>query len=101
MENKRQKKKLVDALSKIINMIRELYQLAEQHNIKSRLYSGDRLERIHQMIGHNLVTRWLSTICEVEYNDEQTWHHLVEFLERDLKVQKQKLFFQNKSENKG
>ena len=101
MENKRQKKKLVDALSKIINMIRELYQLAEQHNIKSRLYSGDRLERIYQMMGDSRVTRWLSTICEVEYNDEQTWHHLVEFLERDLKVQKQKLFFQNKSENKG
>ena len=101
MENKRQKKKLVDALSKIINMIRELYQLAEQHNIKSRLYSGDRLERIYQMMGDSRVTRWLSTICEVEYNDEQTWHHLVKFLERDLKVQKQKLFFQNKSENKG
>ena len=100
MENKRQKKKLVDALSKIINMIRELYQLAEQHNIKSRLYSGDRLERIYQMMGDSRVTRWLSTICEVEYNDEQTWHHLVEFLERDLKVQKQKLLFQNKSENK-
>ena len=81
-------------------MIRELYQLAEQHNIKSRLYSGDRLERIYQMMGDSRVTRWLSTICEVEYNDEQTRHHLVEFLERDLKVQKQKLLFQNKSENK-
>ena len=81
-------------------MMKGLYQLAEQHNIKSRLYSGDRLERIHQMIGDNLVTRWLSTICEVEYNDEQTWHHLIEFFQPDLKVQQQKLLIQNKSENK-
>ena len=96
----RDQQKLVDALTKIINLMRELYQLAEQHNIKSRLYSGDRLERIHQMIGDNLVTRWLSTICEVEYNDEQTWHHLIEFFQPDLKVQQQKLLIQNKSENK-
>ena len=89
----RGEEKLMEVLSKIINMMKGLYQLAEQHNIKSRLYSGDRLERIHQMIGHNLVTRWLSTICEVEYNDEQTWHHLIEILERDLKVQQQKPLF--------
>ena len=77
-----------------------MYQLAEKHNIKSRLYSGDGLERIYQMMGDSRVTRWLSTICEVEYNDEQTWHHLIEFLVRDLKVQQQKLLIQNKSENK-
>ena len=36
----RDQEKLVDALSKIMNMMRELYQLVEQHNIKSKLYSG-------------------------------------------------------------
>ena len=73
-------------------MMRELYQLVEQHNIRSRLYSGDGLERIYQMMSDSQVTRWLSTICEVEYNNEQTWYHLIEILERDLKVQQQKLF---------
>ena len=68
----RDQEKLVDALSKIMNMMRELYQLVEQHNIKSKLYSGHRLERIYQMMGDSRVTRWLSTIYEVEYNDEQT-----------------------------
>ena len=68
----RDQEKLVDALSKIMNMMRELYQLVEQHNIKSKIYSGHRLERIYQMMGDSRVTRWLSTIYEVEYNDEQT-----------------------------
>ena len=68
----RDQEKLVDALSKIMNMMRELHQLVEQHNIKSKLYSGHRLERIYQMMGDSRVTRWLSTIYEVEYNDEQT-----------------------------
>ena len=53
------------------------------------------------MMGDSRVTRWLSTISEVEYYHEQTWHHLIEFLERGLKIQQQKLLIQNKSENKG
>ena len=51
------------------------------------------------MMGDSQVTRWLSTICEVEYNDVQLWHDLIEFLDRDLKIQQQKLLIQNKSEN--
>ena len=94
--NIRDQEKLVEALSKIVNMMRELYQLAEQHNIKSRLYSGGGLEKIYQMMGDGRVTRCPSTICEVEYNDEQTWHHVIEVLEHDLKVQQEKLLIQNK-----
>ena len=86
----RDQEELVDGLSKIVNIMRNLYQLAEQYNIKSRLYSDDGFERIYQMMGDNRVTRWLSRICEVEYNDEQTWNH----------QQQQKLLIQNKSENK-
>ena len=44
-------------LSKIINMMSDLYQLAEQHNINSRLYSSDGLERIYQIIGYSQITR--------------------------------------------
>ena len=39
------------------------------------------------MMGDSRVQRWLSTIFEVEYNDKQTWHYLIDFLERDLKAQ--------------
>ena len=72
----RDQEKLGNALSKIINIMRNLHQLAEQTPIRSRLYSGVGLERVYQMMGDTRVRRWVSTICEVEYNDEQTWHHL-------------------------
>ena len=97
----RDQEKMIDALNKIINMMRELYQLPEQHSIKSSLYSGDGLERIYQMMGDSRVTRWLSTICDVEYYHEQTWHHQIEYLERGWKIQQQRLLIQIKSENKG
>ena len=48
------------------------------------------------MMGDSRVKRWLSIICKVEYNDEQTWNHLIKFLESDLKVQQHKLLIQNK-----
>lgn len=63
---------LVDALNKVINMNRGLYQLTKQRNIKSRLYSSDGFERLYQIMGDIIVTRWLSTIYKVEYNYEQT-----------------------------
>ena len=44
----RDQEKLVDALSKIINMMRDLHQLAGKQNIKSRLHSGDGLERVYK-----------------------------------------------------
>ena len=57
MENKGPKTK-DRCFKKVIHMMRDLYQLAEQHNIKSRLYSGDGLETIYQIMG-DWVTRWL------------------------------------------
>ena len=94
----RDTRKIVDALSKIINTMKDLEKLANDHNIQSKLYSGDGLERIYQLLGDSQVTRWLSIACEKTYNDEELWLQLIEFLEKDLKVQQQKLLIQGKTE---
>ena len=49
-------------------------------------------------MSNSQVTTWLSTIYKVEHYDE--WHHLIEFLESNFKVQQQKLYIENTSENK-
>ena len=56
--------KIVDGLSKIINIMKYLEHLAEEHKIQSKLYHGDGLDRIYQLLGDTRVTRWLSKICE-------------------------------------
>ena len=63
--------KIVEALSKMINTMKDLEHLACEHNIQARLYSGDGLDRVYQLLGDNRVTRWLSTICDDTYNDEE------------------------------
>ena len=64
------------------------------------MYSGDRLDRIYQLLEDNPVTRWLPTICDDSYNDHELWSKLIEFLEKELTVQQQKLLMQGKSDKK-
>ena len=39
--------KVVDTLSKIMNVMKDLEHLAAEHNIQSKLYYGDGLDRIY------------------------------------------------------
>ena len=77
-----------------------IQSLASEHQIESKLYSGDGLERLYQLIGDNQVTIWLSNLCEETYDDHEQWMKLIEFLEKDLKVQQQRMLIQEKSEYK-
>ena len=63
--------KIVEALSKMINTMKDLEHLACQHNIQARLCSGDGIDRIYQLLGDNRVTRWLSPTCDDKYNDQE------------------------------
>ena len=84
----------------MINTVKDLEHLACEHNIQARLYSGDGLDRIYQLLGDNHVTRWLSTICDDTYNGQELWSKLTEFLEKELRVQQQKLLIRGKNDDK-
>ena len=43
----------MEALSKLINAMKDLEDLACEHNTQARLYKGDYLERIYKMLGNN------------------------------------------------
>ena len=57
-------------------------------------------QNVYQLLGDNRVTRWLSKLCEETYDDHEQWMKLIEFLEKDLKVQQQRMLIQEKSEYK-
>ena len=94
----RDPEKVAEMLSKLIVM-KHLMELAREHDIEARLYSGDGLERIYNLLGDSRLTRWLSQIIEKKLSDKQLWSGLIVFLESDLKVQQQKVLLQNKSDN--
>ena len=60
--------KLVLALSKIINLMRDLMHMAKEHKIESKLYHGDAIDKIHGLLGHARFRKWLSIVFRKESN---------------------------------
>ena len=58
--------------------MKDLQCLAPEHHIESKLYSGDGLEHIYQLLGDNQVTIWLSKLCEETSDDHEQWMKLIE-----------------------
>ena len=62
--------------------------------------SGDGLEKIYQLLGDSRMARWLAIVCEEAYDDKELWLKLIQFLEKELKVQQQKVLIHGKTEDK-
>ena len=77
--------KVADALTRIINLMKDLVSLSKQHSIQNHLFYGNTLDRIYRMIGEERLRRWL-TKDESSGEGEPLWNGLVEFLEKELKV---------------
>ena len=78
--------KMIEGLSKIINLMRDLMNLAKQHNIENKLYLGDALDRIVGLLGESRLHRWLTLSCESDTEGEETWKEFMIFLEKEVKV---------------
>lgn len=94
----RDPEKLANAISSVINIMKDLSKLACDHNLESRLYSGDAIHRIYRLLGENRITRWINSTCEKDSDDKTIWNDLIEFLEKELKVQQRKVLIQGKFE---
>ena len=92
--------KLSNLLSKLINIIRDLLKLAADHKIEEKLYCGDGLDRIYQLMGDERLTKWLTQISEKNLSDKRIWTTLIDFLENDLKIQHQKMLIHKKRDEK-
>ena len=95
--NQKGPEKVIEGLSKIINLMRDLMHLAKDHSIENKLYLGDSLERIAALFGKNRLHRWLTLSCHKELSDgEPQWTKLITFLEKEIKINQQKLLLTSK-----
>ena len=92
---------VIEGLSSIIHLMKDLMQLAEDHSIEERLFHGGAMDRIQELMGDARFTRWLSASYEKDLNDEKTrWIDLLAFLEKEVKVNQQRLMFSSKLKKK-
>lgn len=89
----RDPEKLIAGISQIINLMRDLLNLASKHRIEKNLFYGEGLDKIYRLMGETRMTRWLEQSCELEVNEKVFWTRLMNFLEKELKVQQQRLRF--------
>ncbi len=81
---------LKQGLMKLINTMNDLIKLAEKHNIENKLYNGDGINTIYSLLGENRLTRWLTSISDVDVEEKDLWTRLIRFLEKELKVVQEK-----------
>ena len=86
--------KIVEFLSKVTNIMRDLMQLAATHSIENELYYGDAFSRIYNLLGESRMMRWLTLNCETPKEGKWKWKQLIEFLENDLKIHQQRAAIQ-------
>ena len=82
--------KLMEGLSRIINLMKDLTTLAVKHNVENWLYYSDSIHKIYQLLGENRVMKWLMKISDEDLSDEEQWQKLIQFLEKELRVQQQR-----------
>ena len=94
LESFKDLERLKSGLTSIINSMNDLMKLAEKHEIESKLYNGDGLNIIYGMLGDSRLTRWLSSINDVELEDKELWKRLIKFLDKELNVTQTKALVQ-------
>ena len=84
---KKEPEKLGDGLIKLINLMRDLMTMAENHDIEVKLYHGDAINTIHSLMGQPRFRRWMSIVYDEEIPDgAKHWDRLLMFLEKDLNI---------------
>ena len=87
--------KIIESLSKVINVMMDLMQLSSTHYIENELYYGDALSRLVNKLGEGRMMRWLTISCDAPRDGKYKWRQMIEFLEKEIKVQQQKTVIQS------
>ena len=85
--------KAAEILSKIIDVMKDLMQLVEKHNISEKY--GDAIKQIFKLLGDNRIAKCLSLSCDQELQDSKIWEGLITVYEMKMKVKQRKLLIEN------
>ena len=80
-----------NALMNLIDSVTDLLKLTTEHCIQEKLYHGEALDTIYLPMGDYLFNRWFSKTTDEVMGEEVRWERLTKFLERELRIQEQKL----------
>ena len=89
--------KIINSISRVSNVMRDLIQLSDVHHIENELYYSDAFDQICNLLGDERTTRWLTINCETPKEGRWKWRQMLDFLEKEIKMQQQRAILQSKS----
>ena len=90
--------KLIDALQKTVNLMKDLMKLSETHKVENELYYGDGLEKIFKILGDRRLEKWIKENCEKNLSRRESWSSVLKSLEKETTILQQKKIFLGKDE---
>ena len=81
--------KMINNVSRLVNMLNDVKRLARKHHIEEHLYYGDGLTKVYQLIGDSRTTKFLTSICDDDLQQREVWDKLIPFLDKEKKVHQQ------------
>ena len=88
--------KLALSLSRLLNTMKDLGNLAEEHNIEGQLYEGGGLEKVMMLMGNDRHKRFRIENLDTPQIKKLEWDKLSQFLQKELKL-REKLVMDAKS----
>ena len=87
----RDPEKLIESISKILNVIKDVIKLAKQHSIERNLFYGNAIKDIYALLDDKRQTKWFESIDGRHLDDADIWKEFITFLEKELSIQQMKL----------
>eukprot|EP00794_Sanderia_malayensis_P006911 gene6911-biopygen5645 len=89
--------KIINSISKISNLMRDLMQLSSDHHIENELYYSDAFDQACNLLGDERSIRWLTISCDEPKEGKWKWRQMLDFLDKEIKMQQQRAILQSKS----
>ena len=87
--NKLKGEQLKSGLIGLINGMTDLISLAKFHHLEGKLYYGEGIDIIYNLMGDQRVTKWLNKTYDKDLEEEDLWQELILFLDKELKIQQE------------
>ena len=103
--------KVATFLAKLINIMLDLSNLAQKHNLEGKLYIGGGIEKVFSLLGNTMERKFHSKHLDDDTSssssssagpasevsqEKQVWENLIKFLQKELSL-REKMILVNKS----
>ena len=97
MVKSRDRTKIINSNSKISNLMRDLMQHQLIIILRTSCNYSDAFDQTCNLLGDERSIRWLSISCDTPKKGKWKWRQLLEFLDKEIKMQQQRAILQSKT----